>query len=37
MESESYTTKHKIMDALGIFLLIPLCYVCYVLGWAVFA
>jgi hypothetical protein len=37
MESETYTVKEQIMDAIGMALLVPLCYGCFVLGWAVFA
>jgi hypothetical protein len=35
MESETYTLKEQIVDAIGIALLIPLGYVCYILAWAV--
>lgn len=37
MESETYTVKDQIKDAIGIALLVPLCYVCYILAWVVFA
>jgi len=34
---EVYGRKEAMWDAIGMAMLVPLCYACFVLGWAVLA